>query len=130
MVNRTLILLLLALGLAAAAAVAAGTHRHGGGEQKEGKPALVCPVMKSPVSADGSGGKSVFRGRTYYFCCPGCKQPFEKDPHAYVCPVTGDALPKKPAASSTYKGKTYRFCCKECKPLFDKNPAKYLAPKK
>ncbi|MBM4396420.1 MAG: YHS domain-containing protein [Deltaproteobacteria bacterium] len=27
---------------------------------------------------------SDFEGRTYYFCCPGCKPKFDKDPAKYV----------------------------------------------
>lgn len=87
-----------------------------------------CPVMKNPVrSIDESTPKSVYRGKTYYFCCPGCKPQFDKDPTRYVCPVTGAVLPKKPVAKATYKGKTYYFCCAGCKPQFEKNPARYVA---
>ncbi|MFX1475366.1 MAG: heavy metal translocating P-type ATPase metal-binding domain-containing protein [Promethearchaeota archaeon] len=25
-----------------------------------------------------------YKGQTYYFCCPGCKARFEKDPEKYL----------------------------------------------
>ncbi len=30
------------------------------------------------------GGKSTYKGKTYYFCAPGCKKSFEKDPEKYL----------------------------------------------
>nr|WP_284738468.1 YHS domain-containing protein [Methanoculleus sp. CWC-02] len=27
---------------------------------------------------------SEYRGKTYYFCAPGCKKLFERDPEAYL----------------------------------------------
>jgi len=30
------------------------------------------------------GGKSTYKGRTYYFCSPGCKKSFDKDPEKYL----------------------------------------------
>ncbi len=46
---------------------------------------LVCPVMGNPIpSVEKAAGKSVYNGKTYYFCCTGCKPKFDKDPAAYV----------------------------------------------
>lgn len=46
----------------------------------------VCPVMGTKISdvSKAPGGKSVYKGKTYYFCCPGCKPMFEKNPGKYV----------------------------------------------
>ena len=30
------------------------------------------------------GQKSVYKGKTYYFCCPGCKPQFDKNPEKYI----------------------------------------------
>jgi len=30
------------------------------------------------------GGKTEYRGQTYYFCSSGCKQSFDKDPQRYT----------------------------------------------
>ncbi|MCX5973842.1 MAG: YHS domain-containing protein [Coprothermobacterota bacterium] len=31
-----------------------------------------------------AAGKSVYKGKTYYFCAKGCKVAFEKDPEKYI----------------------------------------------
>lgn len=42
------------------------------------------PVCGMTVTV-GPGARSLeLRGTTYYFCCPGCRRSFEKDPAAYV----------------------------------------------
>jgi YHS domain-containing protein len=28
--------------------------------------------------------RSEHEGRTYYFCAPGCKREFDRDPHKYI----------------------------------------------
>ncbi len=30
------------------------------------------------------GGKSTYKGKTYFFCAPGCKHSFDKDPEKYL----------------------------------------------
>ncbi|MHB1458952.1 MAG: YHS domain-containing protein [Armatimonadota bacterium] len=47
---------------------------------------VVCPVMKSKISnaTKGQYGKSVYKGKTYYFCCDGCKPLFDKNPEKYI----------------------------------------------
>lgn len=42
---------------------------------------LVCGMT---VPADESSRPYVYEGNTYYFCCPGCRTAFEKDPEAYI----------------------------------------------
>ena len=106
----------------------------------------VCPVMGNPIpDIAKAAGKSVYKGKTYYFCCNSCKPQFDKNPAKYikpvakpqkvvsaVCPVMGSKIPDvtKAAGKSVYKGKTYYFCCGGCKPQFDKNPEKYIKPAK
>jgi len=31
-----------------------------------------------------AAGKSEYKGQTYYFCSPGCKKSFDKDPEEYL----------------------------------------------
>jgi Cu+-exporting ATPase len=31
-----------------------------------------------------AAGKSEYQGQTYYFCSPGCKKAFDKEPEKYV----------------------------------------------
>ena len=45
----------------------------------------VCPVMKTRIpDVSKASGKSVYKGKTYYFCCAGCKEPFDKNPEKYI----------------------------------------------
>ena len=39
---------------------------------------------KIPDVSKAPGGKSVYKGKTYYFCCPGCKPLFDKNPEKYI----------------------------------------------
>lgn len=45
----------------------------------------VCPVMGTKIpDVSKAAGKMVYKGRTYYFCCAGCKPLFEKNPEKYI----------------------------------------------
>ena len=41
----------------------------------------VCGMMVDPKE---SAGTSEYKGKTYYFCAPGCKSSFDKDPEKYL----------------------------------------------
>jgi Cu+-exporting ATPase len=42
---------------------------------------VVCGMMVDPKTAPA---KTEYKGQTYYFCAPGCKAAFEKDPEKYL----------------------------------------------
>ena len=42
---------------------------------------VVCGMDIDPATA---AGKSEYKGKTYYFCSPGCKRSFDKDPEKYL----------------------------------------------
>jgi Cu+-exporting ATPase len=42
------------------------------------------PVCKMDVDAQTAEAKSQHKGQTYYFCCPKCKDKFDKNPDHYV----------------------------------------------
>jgi YHS domain-containing protein len=42
------------------------------------------PVCGMQVDEQTTAGKSEYQGKTYYFCSPGCKRHFEKDPERFV----------------------------------------------
>lgn len=44
------------------------------------------PVCGMTVSEESAKAKSVYQGRTYYFCSMLCKQLFEREPQKYVPP--------------------------------------------
>lgn len=42
------------------------------------------PVCEMDVDPKTAAGKSDYQGQTYYFCSPGCKKAFDKEPEKYV----------------------------------------------
>ncbi len=42
------------------------------------------PVCGMDVDEKTAAGKSEYQGQTYYFCSPGCKQSFDRNPEKYV----------------------------------------------
>ena len=49
----------------------------------------MAEIMKDPVCGMEIGpetavGASEYKGQTYYFCSPNCKESFDKDPKKYV----------------------------------------------
>ena len=42
------------------------------------------PVCKMKVDENAAKFKSEYQGKTYYFCAPGCKKEFEKNPKKYL----------------------------------------------
>ena len=42
------------------------------------------PVCGMTVDEDKAAATSEYMGKTYYFCAPGCKVAFDKDPERYL----------------------------------------------
>ena len=42
---------------------------------------LVCNMEVDPKTA---AAKTEYKSQTYYFCAPGCKVAFDKDPEKYI----------------------------------------------
>jgi YHS domain-containing protein len=42
------------------------------------------PVCGMDVTPEAAAGKFEYKGKTYYFCSPGCRRSFEKDPEKYL----------------------------------------------
>lgn len=45
---------------------------------------VTCPVSGSTFSKSEAYGSEEYNGKTYYFCCAGCKEKFEKEPEKYI----------------------------------------------
>ncbi len=45
---------------------------------------LLDPVCGMGIDPKKAGGKSIYRGQTYYFCAPECKVKFEAGPEMYL----------------------------------------------
>jgi YHS domain-containing protein len=44
----------------------------------------IDPVCKMEVDEEKAAATTEYQGQTYYFCAPGCKVAFEKDPEKYL----------------------------------------------
>lgn len=42
------------------------------------------PVCGMDVDPDTAAGSSEYKGKTYYFCSPGCKKSFDDTPAKFV----------------------------------------------
>jgi len=42
------------------------------------------PVCGMMVDESKAAATAEYKGKTYYFCAPGCKAAFEKDPEKYL----------------------------------------------
>ena len=74
-----------------------------------------------------------YQGTTYYFCAPGCKLNFKRNPEAYLHPAVAldpvcgmEVETASVQHTSTYRGRTYYFCGEGCKTEFEQHPDKYV----
>lgn len=47
------------------------------------------PVCRMMVDPEQAAAKTEYKGQIYYFCKPGCKAAFEKDPEKYSMAAMG-----------------------------------------
>jgi YHS domain-containing protein len=45
---------------------------------------VICPVTNTKITPATAYDKTVYKGKTYYFCCSGCKPEFLKNPDKYI----------------------------------------------
>ncbi|MGB3341653.1 MAG: YHS domain-containing protein [bacterium] len=45
---------------------------------------VIDPICKMEVDEKTTQYKSEYKGKTYFFCAPGCKRAFDEDPAKYV----------------------------------------------
>ena len=75
------ILLLTAALLAALTTTALAAPNSSAKVASAKKTALICPVTGTKIaSAAQAYSHEVYKGKTYYFCCPACKPSFDKNP--------------------------------------------------
>ncbi len=112
-------------------------HHHHGAPVAGGE---IDPVCGMTVDPNAGKPQAEHQGKTYHFCCNGCRGKFLADPRKYlakrepaaagreidpVCGMTVDPKAGKPQAD--YQGKTYHFCCNGCRTKFLADPQKYFA---
>ncbi|MEI6512328.1 MAG: YHS domain-containing protein [bacterium] len=79
---RKLVLFIAILGISFTAMAACHTTLKTKSHVK--KVALVCPVRGEKIMNPKSAPKYVYKGKTYYFCCSACVQPFKDHPEKYI----------------------------------------------
>lgn len=84
--KRTLTILAVALTFIVPAGLyATGTHHPAAKPAPKKIVSAVCPVMGYKIpDVTKAVGKSVYKGKTYYFCCGMCKPRFDKNPAKYA----------------------------------------------
>lgn len=96
---------------------------------------VVCGMGVDQTAPDSF--VKIYRGRRYYFCCPGCLELFTKEPDVYlhrsmeslgkvldpICGMTVDV--KNPPYTTVYDGATVYFCSLACKIEYDQDPSRY-----
>jgi len=45
---------------------------------------VECPVTGEKIHKGMAAGKTVYKGKTYYFCCAGCPEKFKNNPEKYL----------------------------------------------
>lgn len=45
---------------------------------------VTCPVMGTKIKKSDAADSYVYKGKTYYFCCSGCKPKFVENPEKYI----------------------------------------------
>jgi YHS domain-containing protein len=91
----------------------------------------TCPVTDDPIVIKNAPAKTVYGGRTWYFCGEECKAKFDAEPASYAtyrCPSCGGIAPISMAGpvTGTYDGRGMRSCCEHCKEKFDADPEAYF----
>jgi Cu+-exporting ATPase len=97
---------------------------------------VVDPVCKMTIEDKDAVGTSTYKGTTYYFCSPVCKEEFDKNPDAYLKvtsdelrvtssmemakdPICGMVIPKERSLKREVGGRSYYFCSETCVRTFE-----------
>lgn len=56
----------------------------------------IDPVCGMEVDEATAAARSEFRGRPYYFCAPGCKRAFDREPEKFLDAHGGDGQARGP----------------------------------
>ncbi len=100
------------------------------------------PVCGMQVDEKTAAASSVFDGKTYYFCCAGCRKKFDANAGAYLGaqphasgkvttdkdPVCGMSVTPQSKHQHEHQSTTYYFCSAGCRAKFSADPDRYLKP--
>jgi len=105
------------------------------------------PVCGMTIEEKDAVGTSTYKGITYYFCSPICKEDFDKNPEAFLKetrdegretskkemakdPVCGMVIPKDRSIKREIGGRTYYFCAESCVKTFESPEAELKSMKR
>lgn len=98
------------------------------------------PVCKMVIEDKDSVGSSAYKGKTYYFCSPICKEEFDREPESFLGeipfmpgpilmgtgtgemakdPICGMVIPKERSIKRIVGGREYYFCSESCVKTFE-----------
>jgi Cu+-exporting ATPase len=87
------------------------------------------PVCGMSVDTDAGKPSLNYQGRTYHFCCEGCRKKFEASPQDYLTakdPVCGMSVDRSMAKHFLkHEGEKFYFCSAGCKAKFETEPEAY-----
>ena len=58
----------------------------------------ICPITKEEFTVTPASDRSTYKGKTYAFCCGGCKPQFDKNPTKFVTEAKPAVKSAKPVA--------------------------------
>jgi Cu(I)/Ag(I) efflux system membrane fusion protein len=80
--------------------VASGRSQMAGKKTEEAATQTRCPVMGGAINRDLYAD---YEGQRVYFCCPGCKEPFLKEPKKYLEQMRAEGIRPETAPGETGK---------------------------
>jgi len=69
--------------------------------QEDGEKMAKDPVCGMDVDPKEAAGRTVYKGKTYYFCSSSCKDSFDGDPEAVLAPAKEPSAPAKKGPERT-----------------------------
>ena len=112
---------------------------------------VVDPVCKMTIEDKDAVGTSIYKGTTYYFCSPVCKEDFDKNSEAILNPpipplvkgsegglvgemakdpICGMVIPKERSFKREVGGRSYHFCSETCVRTFEAPEAELKSMKR
>ncbi|MGR7995901.1 heavy metal translocating P-type ATPase [Xanthobacter sp. ZOL 2024] len=110
-----------------------GGHDHAAASAPAKAKDPVCG-MDVDTSPEAAKPTATYNGKTFYFCCNGCKTKFEANPEQYLAPVIDPVCgmsvePGRAKYAARHSGKTYFFCSSACETKFKADPGVYTGEK-
>ena len=110
-----------------------GGHDHAAASAPAKAKDPVCG-MDVDTSPEAAKPTATYNGKTFYFCCNGCKTKFEANPEQYLAPVIDPVCgmtvePGSAKYAARHSGKTYFFCSSACETKFKADPGVYTGEK-